>query len=153
MSIDDILAILGTPAQQVFWLATLFVCGIGLAFGDRSVRIGVVLVLVNFILSRLTEGLVWQTIRASVTVLDGLLFGLLAVLAWRSRRWWAHGAAAFALLSFLAHFIALFDQTVWWRAYVGLGWYFSAAVVVAILVGVAETPLARRYERWASQHL
>lgn len=153
MSINDILANLGTPAQQAFWFATLFVAMVGLAFGDRSVRIGVGLVLGNFILSRLTEGLVWHTIQASVTALDGLLFGLLGVLAWRSRRWWAHGAAAFALLSFMAHFIALLDQTIWRRAYVELGWYFSAAVVVAILVGVAETPFARRYEHWASQHL
>ncbi len=153
MSIDGILAILGTPAQQAFWFATFLVAMVGLAFGDRWVRIGVGLVLGNFVLSSLTEGLVWHAIRASVTALDGLLFGLLFVLAWRSRRWWAHGAAAFALLSFMAHFIALFDPTIWWRAYVELGWYFSAAVVVAILVGVAETPFARRYERWASQHL
>lgn len=151
MSIDEILPILGTPPQQVFWLATLVVSSVALVFGDRPVRIGVALVLGNFMLSRLTEGLVWYSIQASVTALDGLLFGLLVILAWRSRRWWAHGAAGFALLSFLAHFVALFDPTIWWRAYVELGWYFSAAVVVAILVGVAETPFARRYERWVSR--
>ena len=150
MNIGEILALLGTPAQQVFWLATLSVSAVGLAFGDRSVRIGVGLVVGGFVLSSLAEGLVWQAIRAGVACLDGLLFTLLFLLAWRSRRWWAHGAAAFAFLCFFAHFIAPLAQTVWRRAYVELGWYFSAAIVLALLVGVAETPFARRYERWAA---
>lgn len=150
MNNGEILALLGTATQQIFWLATFAVAAIGLAFGDRSVRIGVGLVLGNFVLSSLTEQVVWHTIRAIVTGLDGLLFGLLVILACRTRRWWAHVAAAFALLCFFAHIIALLDQTVWRRAYVELGWYFSAAIVLALLGGVAETPFARRYERWAA---
>src|SRR5690606_26560237 len=109
------------------------------------------LVLANFVLSSLVEHWVWLTVRAAVAALDGVLFGLLMLLAWRSRRWWAHAAAAFALLGFIAHFIALFDQSIWWRAYVGLRWIFSAAVVATLLVGVAETPFARRHGRWAAQ--
>ena len=136
MNIGEILALIGTTSQQIFWLATFAVAAIGLAFGDRSVRIGVGLVLGGFVLSSLAEGLVWQAIRAGVAFLDGLLFTLLFLLAWRSRRWWAHGAAAFAFLCFFAHLIALLDQTVWRRAYVELGWYFSAAIVLALLVGV-----------------
>ncbi|MCS6625157.1 hypothetical protein N0B44_19775 [Roseibacterium beibuensis] len=151
MNIGDLLGLLDSAVQQVFLLATLAVAAIGLAFGDRSVRIGVGLVLANFVLSGLVDHWVWFTIRAPVAVLDGALFGLLAVLALRSRRWWAHAAAAFALLGFFAHFIALVDQSIWWRAYVGLRWIFSAAVVGTLLVGVAETPLARGYERWAAQ--
>ncbi len=151
MNYGDLLALLGTPSQQVFWLATFAVAAVGLAFGDRWVRIGVGLVLANFVLSSLVDHWVWLTVRAAVAVLDGALFGLLVVLAWRSRRWWAHAAAAFALLGFFAHFIALVDQSIWWRAYVGLRWIFSAAVVVTLLVGVAETPFARGYERWAAQ--
>lgn len=150
MNIGDLLAVLGTPAQQIFWLATFAVAAIGLAFGDRSVRVGVGLVLANFILTALVEQWVWLTVRAAVALLDGALFGLLVLLAWRSRRWWAHAAAAFALLGFFAHFIAVFDQSIWWRAYVGLRWIFSAAVVLTLLVGVAETPFARGYERWAA---
>ena len=38
------------------------------------------LVLGNFVLSSLTEQVVWHTIRAIVTGLDGLLFGLLVIL-------------------------------------------------------------------------
>jgi len=151
MNSGDLLALLGTPAQQIFWLATLAVAAAGLVFGDRSVRIGVGLVVANFVLSSLVEHWVWLTVRAAVAALDGALFGLLMLLAWRSRRWWAHAAAAFALLGFIAHFIALFDQSIWWRAYVGLRWIFSAAVVATLLVGVAETPFARRHERWAAQ--
>lgn len=152
MNIGDLLGFLDTPVQQVFWLATLAVSAIGLVFGDRSVRVGVVLVLANFILSGLVDHWVWFTIRAVVAILDGGLFGLLALLAWRSRRWWAHAAAAFALLGFFAHFIALVDQSIWWHAYVGLRWIFSAAVVLALLAGVVEAPFARRYERWAAAH-
>lgn len=151
MDIGDLLALLGAPVQQVFWLATLAVAAIGLAFGDRSVRLGVGLVLANFVLTGFVDHWVWLTIRAAVAVLDGALFGLLVLLAWRSRRWWAHVAAAFALLGFFAHFIAVFDQSIWWRAYVGLRWIFSAAVVVALLAGVVETPFARGYERWAAR--
>lgn len=151
MDIGSLVALFGTPAQQVFWLATLAVSAIGLVLGGRSVRIGVALVLGNFALSRLVEDMVWLTIRSAVTVLDGVLFGLFVFLAQRSRRWWAHGAAAFALLGFFAHFIALADQTIVGRSYVELRWYFSAAVVIALLVGVAETPFARRYDRWASE--
>ena len=151
MNIGEILALLGTPVQQAFWLATFAVAAIGLALGDRSVRLGVGLVLANFILSTFVDDWVWLTVRAGVAAFDGALFALLAVLACRSRRWWAHAAAAFALLGFFAHFIALFDQSIWWRAYVGLRWIFSAAVVGALLVGVAETPFARGYERWAAQ--
>lgn len=151
MNSGDLLALLGTPAQQAFWLATFVVSAIGLVFGDRSVRLGVALVVANFVLSTLVDHWVWHTVRAAVVVVDGALFGLLVVLAVRSRRWWAHGAAAFALLGFFAHFIALADQSIWWRAYVGLRWIFSAAVLVTLLVGVAETPFARRYERWAAQ--
>jgi hypothetical protein len=150
MNVGDILALLGTPVQQVFWLATLAIAGVGLAFGDRPVRIGVAMVLVNFGLSGLVDDWVWQTIRAGVAVLDGALFAGLAVLAWRSRRWWVHGAAAFALLGFVAHFVAMADASIWWRAYVGLRWCFSAALVATLLLGVAEAPFARRYERWAA---
>ncbi|HVK41141.1 MAG TPA: hypothetical protein VM471_01575 [Phenylobacterium sp.] len=145
------MALLGTPAQQMFWLATFAVAAAGLAFGDRWVRIGVGLVLANFVLSGFVDHWVWLTVRAPVAVLDGALFGLLVLLASRSRRWWAHAAAAFALLGFFAHFIAIFDQSIWWRAYVGLRWIFSAAVVLTLLLGVAETPFARGYERWAAQ--
>ena len=153
MDIDSLVALLGTPAQQVFWLATLAVSALALAFGDRSVRIGVGLVLGNFILSRLVENMVWLTIRSAVTVVDGVLFGLLVLLALRSRRWWAHVAAAFALLGFFAHFIALADQSIVGRSYVELRWYFSAAVVISLLFGVAETPFARSYERRAPRPL
>ena len=151
MDIGDLLALLGSPVQQVFWLATFAVAAVGLAFGDRSVRLGVGLVLGNFILSMFVDDWVWLSVRAGVAAFDGAMFGLLVVLAWRSRRWWAHAAAAFALLGFFAHFIAVFDQSIWWRAYVGLRWIFSAAVVATLLVGVVETPLARGYERWAAQ--
>jgi len=151
MNYGDLLALLGTPAQQMFWLATFAVAAAGLAFGDRWVRIGVGLVLANFVLSGFVDHWVWLTVRAPVAVLDGALFGLLVLLASRSRRWWAHAAAAFALLGFFAHFIAIFDQSIWWRAYVGLRWIFSAAVVLTLLLGVAETPFARGYERWAAQ--
>ncbi|MFN3931562.1 MAG: hypothetical protein ACK4JY_07425 [Brevundimonas sp.] len=151
MDIAGLLALIGSPVQQVFLLATLAVMAIGLVFGDRSVRIGIGLVLANFVLTAFVDHWVWLTIRAAVAVLDGGLFGLLVILAWRSRRWWAHAAAAFALLGFFAHFIALFDQSIWWRAYVGLRWIFSAAVVLALLAGVAETPFARSYERWAAR--
>jgi hypothetical protein len=150
MNIDEILALLGTPVQQVFWLATFAVAAIGLLLGDRSVRIGVGLVLGNFILSTFVDDWVWLTVRAGVAAFDGAMFGLFVLLALRSRRWWAHAAAAFALLGFFAHFIAVFDQSIWWRAYVGLRWIFSAAVVLTLLVGVAETPFARGYERWAA---
>ncbi|MBW8304675.1 MAG: hypothetical protein K0M78_12215, partial [Brevundimonas sp.] len=81
----------------------------------------------------------------------GAVWGLVLWWGGPPRRWWAHAAAAFALLGFFAHFIALFDQSIWWRAYVGLRWIFSAAVVVTLLAGVAETPLARGYERWSAQ--
>jgi hypothetical protein len=151
MNSGDLLALLGTPAQQIFWLATFAVAAVGLVFGDRPVRLGVGLVLANFVLSGLVDHWVWLTVRAAVAVLDGALFGLFVLLAWRSRRWWAHAAAAFALLGFFAHFIALVDQSIWWRAYVGLRWIFSAAVVATLLLGVAETPFARGYERWAAQ--
>ena len=150
MNIGDILALLGTPLQQVFWLASLAVAAVGLALGDRPVRLGVALVLGNFGLSGLVDGWVWQTIRAGVAALDGALFAGLALLAGRSRRWWAHVAAAFALLGFVAHFVAMADASIWWRAYVGLRWCFSAAVVAALLLGVVEAPFARRYERWAA---
>lgn len=142
----DLLAFLGTPAQQVFWGATFAVAAIGCVFGDRSVRIGAGLVLANFILSSLLEDWVWQTVRFAVLVVDGALFALLFVLAWKSRRWWAHAATAFALLGFFSHFIAMFDQSIWWRAYVELRWYFSAILVLTLLLGVLETPFARRYE-------
>lgn len=151
MNIGDLLVHLGTPAQQAFWLATFAVAAISLAFGDRWVRVGVGLVLANFILTGFVEHWVWLTVRAAVALLDGALFGLLVLLAWRSRRWWAHAAAAFALLGFFAHLIALFDQSIWWRAYVGLRWIFSAAVVVTLLAGVAETPFARGFERSAER--
>lgn len=150
MNIDEILALLGTPVQQVFWLATFAVAAIGLLLGDRSVRFGVGLVLGNFIFSTFVDDWVWLTVRAGVAAFDGAMFGLFVLLALRSRRWWAHAAAAFALLGFFAHFIAVFDQSIWWRAYVGLRWIFSAAVVLTLLVGVAETPFARGYERWAA---
>lgn len=150
MDIGDILAPLGTPVQQVFWLATFVVAAVGFALGDRWIRLGVALVLFNFALSGPVEDWMWRTIRIGVAALDGLLFAALAVLAWRSRRWWAHAAAAFALLGFFAHLVALADATIWWRAYVGLRWCFSAALVGVLLLGVAETPFARRYERWAT---
>jgi hypothetical protein len=151
MNTGDLLALLGTPVQQVFWLATFAVAAIGLVFGDRSVRLGVGLVLGNFLLSLFVDDWVWLTIRAGVAAFDGAMFALFVVLAWRSRRWWAHAAAAFALLGFFAHFIAVFDHSIWWRAYVGLRWIFSAAVVLTLLFGVVETPFARRYERWAAR--
>lgn len=146
----DLLAFLGTPVQQVFWLATFAVSALGLAFGDRSVRLGVAVVLGNFLLSTFVDDWVWLTVRAGVAAFDGATFGLFALLALRSRRWWAHAAAAFALLGFFAHFIAVFDQSIWWRAYVGLRWIFSAAMVLTLVFGVIETPFARRYERWAA---
>lgn len=148
MTIADILAILGSPVQQAIWLGVFAISAVGLAAGDRFVRLGVGLVLVNFVLSDMVDAWVWNTIRPAVTALDGLLFALFLVLAARSRRWWAHGAAAFALLGFLSHFIALADPSIWWRAYVGLRWCFSVALVLTLLVGVVETPLARGYERW-----
>ena len=150
MTAGDFLAILGTPVQQAIWLGTFAVSAAGLAFGDRSVRLGVSLVLVNFVLSDMVDGWVWITIRPAVMAVDGILFALLVILAMRSRRWWAHAAAAFALLGFLAHFIAIADQSIWWRAYVGLRWCFSVALVLTLLAGVVETPLARGYERWAA---
>ena len=151
MDIGDLLALLGSPVQQVFWLATFAVAATGLAFGDRSVRCGVALVLVNFGLTTFAHPWVWLTVRVGVALLDGVLFASLVLLAWRTRRWWAHAAAAFALLGFLAHFIALFDQSIWWRAYVELRWIFSAAVVVTLLGGIVETPFARRHETWAAR--
>lgn len=151
MTIENLLDVFGTPAQQAVWLATLAISAIGLAAGDRSVRYGVGLVLSNFILSDMVDPWVWLSIRVGVATLDGLLFALLVVVAVRSRRWWAHAAAAFALLGFLAHFIALADPSIWWHAYVLLRWCFSAALVLTLLAGVVETPLARTYERWASQ--
>lgn len=150
MTLADLLALFGSPAQQAVWLATLAISAVGLVAGDRWVRWGVGLVLANFVLSDMVDPWVWQSIRAGVAIVDGALFALLVVVAARSRRWWAHGAAAFALLGFFAHFIALFDQTIWWHAYVVLRWCFSAALVLTLLIGVAETPLARGYERWAS---
>lgn len=150
MTIEDLLAILGSPVQQAIWLGTFAISAVGLAFGDRWVRWGVGLVLVNFVLSDMVDGWVWITIRPAVMAVDGLLFLLLVALAAHSRRWWAHAAAAFALLGFLAHFIAMADQSIWWHAYVGLRWCFSAALVLTLLGGVAETPLARGYERWAA---
>lgn len=150
MTVGDFLAILGTPVQQAIWLGTFAISAVGVAFGDRFVRVGVGLVLANFVLSDLVDGWVWITIRPAVMAVDGLLFILLCVLAAHSRRWWAHAAAAFALLGFLAHFIAIADQSIWWHAYVGLRWCFSAALVLTLLFGAAETPFARDYERWAS---
>lgn len=151
MTLGDLLAILGTPVQQAIWLGTFAISAVGLAFGDRWVRRGVGLVLANFVLSDMVDGWLWLTIRPAVMAVDGLLFILLVVLAARSRRWWAHAAAAFALLGFLAHFIAIADQSIWWHAYVGLRWCFSVALVLTLLAGVAETPLARGYERWAAE--
>lgn len=150
MNLGDFLSILGTPVQQAIWLGTLAISAVGLAFGDRFVRQGVGLVLVNFVLSDMVDGWVWFTIRPAVMAVDGFLFAFLVVLALRSRRWWAHAAAAFALLGFLAHFIAIADQSIWWHAYVGLRWCFSAALVLTLLAGVTETPFARGYERWAA---
>ena len=150
MTIADLLALLGTPAQRAIWLGLFAISAVGLVVGDRSVRQGVGLVLVNFVLSDMVDAWVWNTIRPAVTALDGVLFALLVVLAARSRRWWAHAAAAFALLGFLSHFIALADQSIWWHAYVVLRWCFSAALVVTLLVGIAEAPFARGYERWAA---
>ncbi|MBW8303090.1 MAG: hypothetical protein K0M78_03950, partial [Brevundimonas sp.] len=78
------MAFLGTPAQQAFWLATFAVGAIGLAFGDRSVRFGVGLVLGNFILSSLFDHWVWHTVRAAVAVVARAQFGLGLVM------WLAH---------------------------------------------------------------
>ncbi len=151
MTLGDFLAILGSPVQQAIWLGTFAISAVGLAFGDRWVRLGVGMVLVNFVLSDVVDGWVWLSIRPAVMAVDGILFMLLTLMALRSRRWWAHGAAAFALLGFLAHFIAMSDQSIWWRAYVGLRWCFSVALVLTLLIGVAETPFARSYERWAAR--
>lgn len=140
----------GTLAQQLYWLVTLATMGLCIALGDRALRLGACLVLANFAASALVEGLTWQGIRIAVVVVDGALLAALFWLSLEHRRWWTRLAAAYALLGFLAHFVALFDLTIWWRAYVGLRWILSAGVLVAVVLGLVELPFARRYERWAA---
>ena len=144
----DILPLVETPAQAIYWAVTFVICGLVWWRGDRPERAGVLLVLANFVASGLVDQYFWGRVTWGVMIADGLLFAAFYLLALRCLRWWVRGAAAFALLGFLSHFAAMLDASILWWAYVTLRWLISAGVLLALVAGAIEAPMARRYEAW-----
>ena len=142
----DILPLVETPAQAIYWAVTFVICGLAWWRGDRPERTGVLLVLANFVASGLVDQYFWGRVTGGVMIADGLLFAAFYGLALRCPRWWVRGAAAFALLGFLSHFAAMLDASILWWAYVTLRWLISAGILLALVAGAVEAPLARRYE-------
>ena len=147
----DILPLVETPAQAIYWAASLVVFGLAWWRGDQPERTGVLLVLANFVASGLVDEYFWGRVTWGVMIADGLLFAAFYHLALRCLRWWVRVAAAFALLGFLSHFAAMLDASILWWAYVTLRWLISAGILLALVASVVEGPMARRYEQWRAQ--
>jgi len=147
----DILPLVETPAQAIYWAASLVVFGLAWWRGDQPERTGVLLVLANFVASGLVDEYFWGRVTWGVMIADGLLFAAFYHLALRCLRWWVRVAAAFALLGFLSHFAAMLDASILWWAYVTLRWLISAGILLALVASVVEAPMVRRYEQWRAQ--
>lgn len=144
----DALPLVETPAQAIYWAVTFVICGLVWWRGDRPERTGVLLVLANFVASGLVDQSFWGRVTWGVMIADGLLFVAFYLLALHSLRWWIRAAAAFALLGFLSHFAAMLDASILWWAYVTLRWLISAGILMALVAGAVEAPMARRFETW-----
>ena len=149
----DILPLVETPAQAIYWGVTFVICGLVWWRGDRPERTGVLLVLANFVASGMVDQYFWGRVTWGVMTADGLLFAAFYQLALRWPRWWVRAAAAFALLGFLSHFAAMLDASILWRAYVTLRWLISAGILLALVAGAVEAPMARRYQLWRTRSL
>lgn len=147
----DILPLVETPAQAIYWAVTFVICGLAWWRGDRPERTGVLLVLANFVVSGMVDQYFWGRVTWGVMIADGLLFAAFYFLALRYLRWWVRGAGAFALLGFLSHFAAMLDASILWWAYVTLRWLISAGILLALLASVVEAPMARRYDHWRAR--
>ncbi|WP_339929992.1 hypothetical protein [uncultured Brevundimonas sp.] len=149
----DAFILIKTPAQAHVWLTTMIVAGLACWRGDRPERIAVPLVLLNWVVTGLVDQIFWRGETWGVVLIDGLLFAGLYFLALRYPRWWIHGAAAFALLTFLSHFAAMLDSSIVRWANVTLRYVTSYGLLLALAAGAIEAPWARRYEAWRSRVL
>lgn len=149
----DALILIKTPAQAHAWLAALIVCGLAWWRGDRPERMAVSMILINWVITGLVDQIFWWGVIWGVVLIDGLLFAALYGLALRYPRWWIHGAGAFALLTFLSHFAAMLDPLILQWANATLRYLTSYGLLLTLLAGAVEAPLARRYEAWRARAL
>lgn len=149
----DALPLIEQRSQLVAWLVTFAASGLVWWRGDRPERLAVLLVLTNWVFSGMVDEIFWRGQTWGVIFADGVLFAAFYFLALRYPRWWIRGAAAFALLTFLAHFSAMLDPSVRWWANVTLRYLTSYGLLLALVAGAVEAPLARRYEAWQSRAL
>lgn len=147
----EMVPLVETSAQAIYWLVTFVIAGLVWWRGDRPERIGVLIVLAGFVFSGLVDEIYWGRVHGLVVLADGALFAGFYALSLKYARWWIRGAAAFALLGFLSHFATLFDSSVMTWAYVTMIWLTSAGILLALLASTAEVPFARRYETWLRQ--
>ncbi len=139
-------------AQSVYWAVTLLVAGSAMWTGDRGQRVGAGVLVGNFALSSLLQGLYWRGLQVGAFAADLLMLGVFIALALAIRRWWLRAAGGFALLSCLTHPAVTFSPDIWMTAYVAIQWVIGLMLVGAVAAGVIEAPFARGYERWAGEH-
>lgn len=137
-----------TTAEWIYWGVTLAIVSATAAAGDRPERLGSMIVLFSFILSALTQFLVVGVAQIGILAVDAVQTIAFTGLALATPRWWPRIAAAFALLTVVAHLVAIPLSRDWAWAYAMMQWVVSAGLLLSLLIALIELPFARAYSAW-----
>ncbi len=129
----------GASLHLFYLVSTFVIWAIAWWKGARPERLGVLLLVVNYVAGGLLAPLrIWWTLPLN----DALLLAALVWMGLKFDRWWILVAAAAQLLVMLAHISVLGDPSLDMRVYVGSRWVFGILGLYALLAGVGERWLA-----------
>jgi len=125
-----------TLAAQIGAVFVVLVCGFAFLKGDDTERIGGGAYILGWFASLLVQNDVGvYRDQIGLIILDILMLGVLAGLAWKSRRVWPVWAAGFQLLSVMSHVVALIDVRPPAMAFITVLNMSSYSVLISLAVG------------------
>ncbi len=125
----------GAPFHLFYLVSTFVIWAIAWWKGAKPERLGVLLLMVNYVAGGLLAPLRhWWILPLN----DAILVAVLIWMSLRFDRWWILAAAAAHLLLMLVHVSVLSDPSLDMRVYVGSRWLFGIIGLYALLLGPGE---------------